>query len=240
MHPQHRILLANLKANAAKNASKHADAYTGSGRPHLGVTVPLRRKIARAWLKENKPAPPPDALALLDSLFAGASHEEKTLAAILLADMPEARAAASMKKIENWLDQLHGWAEIDSLCQNVFTAEIAANWGAWKSFLTKLAKDENIYKRRAALVFLVGPVHYFDDPRFSGHAFTIISKLKAERNIVITKAVSWLLRSMTTRHKSDVAAYLAANEETLPKIALRETRTKLHTGTKSGRAKANA
>ena len=60
--------------------------------------------------------------------------------------------------------------------------------------------------------------------------------MKSERPILITKAVSWLLRALADRHHAAVTAYIDANEATLPKIAIREARTKLKTGTKSGRS----
>lgn len=68
----------------------------------------------------------------------------------------------------------------------------------------------------------------------------MVERLKGERPILITKAVSWLLRSMALRHGTAVAAYLDANAASLPAIAVRETRTKLATGTKTGRSRAAA
>ena len=94
-------------------------------------------------------------------------------------------------------------------------------------------------KRRAALVLLVTPTRTSDDPRFADLAFAVVTRLAPERDILITKAVSWLLRSLVTRHRDTVIAYLDANADSLPAIAIRETRTKLKTGTKSGR-KASA
>ena len=76
-----------------------------------------------------------------------------------------------------------------------------------------------------------------DRPRFRDLGFEVIEQLKSERPILITKAVSWLLRSMAGRHGAAVAAYLDAEAATLPAVAVRETRTKLKTGTKSGRPK---
>jgi 3-methyladenine DNA glycosylase AlkD len=141
--------------------------------------------------------------------------------------------------LERWLGQLNGWAEVDSLCQNLFTAEeMLADWAAWERLLDRLSTDVDINKRRAALVLLTGPVHYSADPRFLDRALIAIRRLKAERDILITKAVSWLMRAMTSRHRAAVERVLAEDDGALPKIAVRETRIKLETGTKSGRTKA--
>ena len=146
---------------------------------------------------------------------------------------PELRKTIGPRELGGWLGQLVGWAEVDSLCQNIFTAEeLAANWSAWERFIQKLSRDRNINKRRAALVFLVGPVSYSKDPRFTRLAFVTMESLKNEKEILITKALSWLLRSMIALHKKEVVTYIAKNKNSLPKIALRETTRKLATGRK--------
>jgi hypothetical protein len=47
----------------------------------------------------------------------------------------------------------------------------------------------------------------------------------------------WLLRSLTENHRDRVAHYLDEHRADLPAIALRETRRKLDTGTKTGRSR---
>jgi 3-methyladenine DNA glycosylase AlkD len=98
-----------------------------------------------------------------------------------------------------------------------------------------MSGSANVSRRRAALVLLTGPVAKRDDARLEQLAFDVIDRLAADRDPLITKAVSWLLRSLTKLHADAVADHLDANEARLAPIAVRETRTKLRTGTKSGR-----
>ena len=137
------------------------------------------------------------------------------------------------KQLRAWLDHLVGWAEIDSLC-TIFTAEeILANRREWERFIAAaLARNRNINKRRAALVFLTGPVRRSEDKRLAELGFRTIEVLKSERAIIISKAVSWLLRSMVTHHKRAVASYIKENHNSLPAIAVRKTRRKIATGRK--------
>ncbi|HEX4195943.1 MAG TPA: DNA alkylation repair protein [Caulobacteraceae bacterium] len=241
MNPEHAILLAELR-KAARPARADLppqnDSYGGSGRPYYFVSVPDRRGMVRRWLAANKALAADEILAVVDSLSQGESHEEAALGGMLLRDCPKARRAVTTAELERWLGRLNGWAEVDTWCQNLFTAQdMAADWPAWSGLIERLSRDPNINRRRAALVLLNGPAHYSPDPRFSDLAFVVLERLKAEKPILITKAVSWLLRSLVTRHRDAVAAYLDANQATLPAIAVRETRTKLKTGTKSGRSK---
>jgi 3-methyladenine DNA glycosylase AlkD len=239
MNVEHAALLAELRKDARPirpDLTRQNDSYGGSGRLFYNVSVPDRRGIVRRWLAAHKTLSSGDFLAVVDSLTQGESHEEKTLAALLIAYDAKRRRDVTPGVFGRWLGRVNGWAEVDSFCQNLFTAdEMKADWPAWRGLIERLSSDANINKRRAALVLLTGPVHYSDDIRFRDLAFVVIDRLKPEKPILITKAVSWLLRSLVDRHKNAVAAYIAANEAGLPKIAIRETRTKLTTGTKSGR-----
>ena len=237
MHSEHRFLLDEIKkAGPPRTGALENDSYGGSGHPYYRVSVPDRRRLARAWVSAHKAMAPTEVLAVVDSLFQGESHEEKTLAALLLAYHPKARAAATTAMFDAWLGHLNGWVEVDSLCQNVFTPkEMLADWPAWSGLIGRLGRDGDINRRRAALVLLTRPVSVTDDTRFTDLAFDGIERMKAERDILITKAVSWLLRSMAGRHGALVRAYLEANLASLPAIAVRETRVKLATGVKSGK-----
>lgn len=234
MHKEHKKLLVEIKKYRRKN-TKHSEnsGYINSGHIYYSVPVPIRRQIARDWLRENKGVSKDEFLAVVDSLYQGKSHEEKTLASILLGYHDVYRKAAKPTHLNRWLDHLVGWAEVDSLCQNVFTAEeLLSNWRNWKSFIQKLAKDKNINKRRASLVLLTGPTYRSNDKKLSGLAFEVIDRLKNEKPIIITKAISWLLRDMSNQHKKDVVTYLKENGDSLPKIAVRETWRKIKTGRK--------
>jgi 3-methyladenine DNA glycosylase AlkD len=242
MKPAHADLLAELKALARPVPPDWptTDSYGGSGHRFYRVPVPERRMMARRWITANRKASPEEVLAVIDSLFQGESHEEKTLAALLLDYHAAARRAAVPADLDRWLSHLNGWAEVDSLCQNRFPAEeMLADWPAWRGMIEQFSKGADINKRRAAMVLLNAPVSKSDDPRFRDLALGVIEQVMDERDILITKAVSWLLRSLVTRHRDAVVAYLDANADSLPAIAIRETRTKLKTGTKSGR-KASA
>ena len=155
----HRALLAGLKEHRRNRVHSQAnDSYVGSGHLYYDVSVPVRRTLAKNWLKEYRGIKDAVFLAVLESLFRGKSHEEKTLASILLAYHSSGRKAVGPRQLNPWLDQLVGWAEIDSLC-TIFTAkETRPNRREWERFIAALARHKNIKERRAALVFLTRPL----------------------------------------------------------------------------------
>jgi 3-methyladenine DNA glycosylase AlkD len=223
---------------AARPASRtQGAAYLGTKSATLNLATNDLRKLARDWVRANRDLAAAEVLRLCDQLFAGKTHQEKALGAIILSYARAGRVEASQERIESWLAHLHGWAEVDALCSNVFQyEEMLSDWASWKAMLNRLSRDANINRRRASLVLLTGPVRYSDDARLSILSFALIERLKSEREILITKAISWLLRTLSLRHKAEVAAYLKANQATLPRVAVRETMFKLKTGTKSGKS----
>jgi len=235
MSPTHKHFITELKRLEPSDKSFYSgDSYTGSGHFYYGVSVPERRRLLKDWLKTHKEARPKEIITLADNLFHGRSHEEKTMGAYLLSYAPKARVQVKLTHIDTWLGKLAGWAEIDAFCQNVWQPEeLLTAWKTWKQFLIKLSHNKNINKRRASLVFLVGPTAKSDDERLHKLAYRNIEVLKPEKDILITKAISWLLRSMADTRPQDVGKYLRLNKTTLPAIAVRETKKKLLTGKKN-------
>lgn len=234
MHKEHKKILAEIKKQSGNGTTlSKKESYLLSGHFYYDVSVPLRKKIAKEWFVKNKDISPKEFLLMIDSLYSGNSHEEKNTASNLLGFSPEKRSTISIKRIDTWLNELAGWSEIDSLCYNVFTGEeLLHKWSLWEKFLHKLSLDTNLNKKRASLVFLAGAVSYSQDPRLLQLSFTLTERLKSHKEIIITKAISWLLRSMVKYHKKEVSEYIKENQNTLPKIAIRETTRKIQTGRK--------
>lgn len=230
----HKEFIADLKKYSGRGTKHSGNAsYLGNAHFSYHIANPIKREIAKAFLKRHSDLSHKEFVGLLDDLFQGTSHDEKSIAAMLLGYAPRVRAEIMPGQLDAWLDYLIGWAEVDSLCQSNFTAdEMLLHWPAWKKLLSAFSKDNNINKQRASLVLLTGPVAHSADPRLLKIAFQNIDRLTHEKSILITKAISWLLRSLVQYHKKEVAAYLTQNADVLPKIAIRETQRKLTTGRK--------
>ncbi|MFZ6001746.1 MAG: DNA alkylation repair protein [Bacteroidota bacterium] len=236
MNAHHRELLATIRERSGK-PTQHtfSDSYLGNSHPRYPVDAPTLREIARSWAKTHRHITADEFSLLLDSLIKGKSGTEKVMAGILLDGATSAQKKFKPQLFDRWLDHLEGWAEIDAVCTGKYTVtEIPDNPREWKKLLAGLARSKNINKRRASLVFLTSPIRHSDETWLVEAALQNIDRLKNEKEIIITRAISWLLRSMCKLHRSALVAYLQKNETTLPPIAVRETRVKLTTGTKSG------
>lgn len=236
MNKYQRKILEEIKkqAKAAKRLSNFdLPKYLGHQHKQYHLSTPQKREIAKSWAKANKDISANELSKVLSALYQGESYEEKVLAGWLLGYMPKQRQQLSLDDLAKWLTSLVGWAEIDGTCQGSFTPQdILPRWAKWRRFLIKLSKSRQIAHRRASLVLLTKQVRDSVDPRLAKLALINIDQLKYEKDILITKAVSWLLRDLIKHHRSLVQKYLKENSDTLPKIALRETRRKLKTGRK--------
>lgn len=231
----HGQILAQIQRVAKENPtqSKHSESYDGNSHVRYHINAAQRKEIVKSVLASNKDVTDEELLITLHSLYKGKSSDEKYCGGIILQKRKGLRELVEPEDIDEWLKHVEGWAEIDTLCQSTFGPDKYLNeWRKWSSFLVKLSKDRNISKRRASLVLLVKPVRNSNEEELADLSLEIIDKLKYERDILITKAISWLLRSMIKNYRNSVESYLVRNLKVLPAIAIRETRSKLLTGRK--------
>ena len=233
----HLELMSEVKAHAkplTKSQKEKLESYIGTTKTFYAVGADMEKQIIKRWIKKHSDLAVPEYMELLGSLYQGESCNEISLAGGLLKSLPKLRKTLEPEYLDGWLNRVQGWGEVDSMCQSKFSAtEVLTKWEKWKSLLTKLASDDNVHKRRACLVLLTKPVRDSGDMRLADLAFATIDKLKQNREILVTKAISWLLRDLIKNHRQRVEKYLEENEDTLPRIAVRETRIKLLTGRKT-------
>ncbi|MFW5748480.1 MAG: DNA alkylation repair protein [Chloroflexota bacterium] len=227
------IIDAIHKATPGPGDQAQKAAYHGTPHRYLGLAVPQRRKLAKQWARAHFDINFDTWRALLDRLYHGETYEEKTIGGELLHLYPQHRRAINLGDFDRWLGQLEGWAEVDTTCQAGFVVDdLLARWDAWRPFLDRLGRDANLNKARAAFVLLTKPLDRHPDPRLWALAHELVEARKGERDKLITKAISWVLRSAITHHRAALTAYLETAADSLPAIALRETRAKLSTGKK--------
>jgi 3-methyladenine DNA glycosylase AlkD len=231
----HKAILNEIIANSGiPTQHTFSDSYLGNSHPRYLINAPKLRTIAKQWCRENKNLTAKEFCAVVNSLIHAPSSTEKVMGGILMDYATRDQIEFDPKIFGDWLDQLEGWAEVDAVCTGKYTIKaIPKNWEAWEKILKSFSKSKNIHKRRASLVLLCSPIRYWEDVSMRDFAFRNVDILKKEKDVLITKAISWLLRSMIKLHKNAVSEYLEDNEKSLPPIAVRETLIVLKTGKKT-------
>ncbi|MEL6405660.1 MAG: DNA alkylation repair protein [Chloroflexota bacterium] len=207
---------------------------SGSSKAHYLLRNPQMREFVKGWAREHPDLRYDEWESLMTELYAGETTDEVCLAGMMLGHYKPFRQQAPLDVLDSWIGQLEGWREIDTTCQSNYTAqELLAEWDSWDDFLLGLATRDTIQHRRASLVLLVKPVRDSADSRLIDTALANVERLKGETDILITKAISWVLREAVKRHREAVGAYVEANAESLPAIAVREFKKKFETGKKT-------
>lgn len=210
------------------------DSYFGTTHPRYSINTPALRSIARNWMKEHRLLSAREFSTLLTSLIAAPSSTEKIMAGILMDYASREQRQFDPKLFDAWLNHLMGWAEVDALCTGKYTIhQLPADWARWRKLLERFSKSKNIHKRRASLVLLCSPVRHAGNEQLAEMALLNVKRLQHEKEILITKAISWVLRTLIKHHKKRVASYVKEYRDQLPPIAVRETLTVLKTGKKT-------
>lgn len=207
--------------------------YSGSSAIHHGLSNPTMRHFVKNWSEKHPSLSYDDWQDTLSDLYQAESIDERCLAGFMLGNYKQFRNDLRLSVLDAWIGCLEGWREIDTTCQSNYTAkDLLISWEDWQNFLVDLSQRDRIQHRRASLVLLVKPVRDSVDERLITTALENVERLKHEKDKLITKAISWILREAIKRHKQTVADYVSENRDTLPAIAVREFKKKYETGKK--------
>ncbi len=207
--------------------------YLATSKKYLCIKAPDRDILLREILKETKDLPAKQIIQILDELFHSGVYDYINFAGKFLTKSKKCHEAVSLMQIKKWVSRTEGWAECDVICQSLFSEkEVLERWEKWEKSIRKFSSSKNIQIRRASLVLQVRPNGKSHNPKLRKLAIETIEKLKGEKSVLITKAISWLLRALQNQNKSEIKKYLLANKSTLPPSAYRETMRKIETGKK--------
>lgn len=228
---EHHRFITLLKKEGRDPGGFPIASYLGTMHMVYNVPVPILQRLAKDWAKTHRSVSQDNLVLLIDALFRGKSREEKKTASLILGTFSQYLRVLKSSYLDQWIGELTGWEEADSFCDEI-DVWLRADVANRLSLLKKWNKDKQIEKRRASLVVLCSSVRNDDSKTLRDFSFVFIDALKEEKHIMITKAISWLLRSLIKYHKTEVARYLRENASSLPPIAVREVTKKLETGRK--------
>jgi 3-methyladenine DNA glycosylase AlkD len=230
-------LLHQVKAHVDPKYQEGMGMAVPTGLRMYGVRVPQLREIARGWQRAHKGASRQDLMALVEALWSGESREEKMLASYLLQGHQRWIPDLTWAHFHRWRQGLDNWEVTDSLGVRTLGPWLLADPEARLDHLWELIADEEIWSRRLALVATVWLNRGYGGFSAPDLTLGLIDRVKAERDPMITKAVSWALREMTRTDPDRVEAYLRENQDVLAAHVVREVDNKLRTGLKSGKSR---
>ncbi len=212
-----KLLREKLKAAAnpedallARRFFKTGPGEYGEGDRFLGIRVPVLRQMAR----EFKTLSIEEAETLLQSEF----HEERHLALfILILIYKKGDADCKGKIFDIYLKNTHkinNWDLVDASAEHIVGDFLK---GRDKDILFRLARSENLWERRIAILSTFGAIK---SGRFAT-ALQIIEMLVHDPQELIHKAVGWMLREIGNRDLESEESFLKKHYQTMPRTMLR-------------------
>jgi len=204
-------LADSKKVQVLQGFFKTGPGEYGAGDKFLGVTVPQIRIVAQEFkdleIKE------------LTESIESAWHEERLCALIILTLQFKNADEAKRKIIFNFYlkntKNINNWDLVDLTADRIAGAYLEDKD---KSILTKLAKSENLWERRIAML---STFHYIKNGQ-PNDAIKIAEILLLDKHDLIHKAVGWMLREIGKRCSVKVLYnFLDKHYHEMPRTMLR-------------------
>jgi 3-methyladenine DNA glycosylase AlkD len=196
------------KAKVLQGFFKTGPGQYGEGDVFLGVTVPQSRQVA----KKFREIPLNEIKLLLESKI----HEERLVALLILVHRHASGDKAEIARF--YLDNFHSvnnWDLVDLTAPSILGPFLAES--ADRSPLRKLARSENVWERRAAIVSTL----YFIRRNDFGDTLQVAEMLLQDKHDLIHKAAGWMLREVGKRNQAILEAFLERYHQTMPRTMLR-------------------
>jgi 3-methyladenine DNA glycosylase AlkD len=179
----------------------------------LGITVPKSRLIAKTYsdLPFNE----------LDILLRSKYHEERLIALLILVEQFAKADDFIRKKIYDFYIHhtvsINNWDLVD-LSADKIVGQYVFSTPKDKDILKKLAKSENLWERRIAMI---ATYHFIKNGK-SDEALQIADILLHDHHDLIQKAVGWMLREVGKRCGEEIEEqFLKTRYKTMPRTMLR-------------------
>ncbi len=197
------------KAQVLRRFFKTGPGEYAEGDQFLGLTVPQTRGLVKKY--QDLP------LSSIKTLIRSPIHEERLAALLIL--VRRYRKEDERKRIFDFyaahLAHVNNWDLVDSSAEHIV--------GPWllhrgKSLLYRLAKSENLWERRVAML---STFHYIKrgDAR---DALKIAEALLSDQHDLIHKAVGWMLREVGKRCSlAELESFLQKHGRDMSRTTLR-------------------
>ena len=212
-------LAAELMDDASDDRAVTEKRYLKSDIEHYGVSVPVIRKLARRFAREQKDIAKTELRTLVTELWGREVYELRKLAVNILACRPDLISGDDLNFIDSLLRQSHTWALIDDLAMNVVSPVLESVDEA-QEVRSKWSADHDFWVRRTAMLALLPGL------RRSGHGWEEFSRyadvMLEEEEFFIRKAIGWVLREVSKHSPGLVFNWVEPRAKIASAVTMRE------------------
>lgn len=176
----------------------------------LGVPVPTIRLIAKKFLDVSRTD--------IEQLLASPFNEERLLSLIILVHQYQKADTVNKDALYQFymdnLKQVNNWNLVDSSAHLMIGAHL---YDKNRDILVSLAKSDNLWERRIAIV----ATWYFIRKNDLVWTFKIATLLLHDKHDLIHKSVGWMLREAGKKDTQQLIRFLDAHASDMPRTMLR-------------------
>jgi 3-methyladenine DNA glycosylase AlkD len=208
---QQLLSLANPEyAQHAQRFFKTGPGEYAEGDIFLGIRVPALRQLAKHYTDLT--------LRQLQGLIKSKFHEQRLFVLIVLVLQNKSADPVTQKDIcDFYLHNTHyinNWDLVDTSASSIL--------GSWlymrdRKILFRLAKSENLWERRIAIV----ACHYFIKQNDFADALEIYAGLLHDKHDLIHKSIGWMLREIGKQNIAAEQRFLDQYADIMPRTMLR-------------------
>ncbi len=207
--------------------------YAPSRLETLGVSVPDMRTIVRRVSAELRREDARDVLAVAQALVEDGTSEGRQVGYEVVARRLDAMRLLTPARVRRLGRGNDNWASVDG-----FATHLAGP--AWRmgrlpdAEIRRWAASADRWWRRTALAATVAlNVAARGGSGDTRRTLMVASRVVADPEPLVAKALSWALRSLADRDAAAVRAFLSRHGGRMPALVRREVATKLRTGRKA-------
>jgi 3-methyladenine DNA glycosylase AlkD len=212
---------ADLAAAGDPDRAVQQQAYMKSAMPFRGVTLPEVRRIAKAALKEHPLRDQSDLIAAVRDLWDNANYREERYAGLTVLQVPKHRSWRDLSLLplyEHLVVTGRWWDFVDDLASHSIGELLRAYPTQVAPVMRSWASDDDLWRRRAALVCQVGAKAETDPELLAD----IITGAVGERDFFVRKGIGWALRDYARTDPAWVRSFVAEHADRLSPLSIRE------------------
>lgn len=215
-------ILAELRAQADPARAEKEKRYLKSDFAHIGVPVPVLRKVAVSAVKA-KPARG-ELVALAEKLWSVTDggrpvHEARMAAIEILVKRAAVLEPGDLSLAERLIRDSASWVYVDHLAEKV-VGELVVRYPDLAPVLDAWVSDSYLWIRRTAVLALLAGVRKGNPDLDRLDRFG--DAVMGEPEFFIRKALGWVLRELSKKDPEWVAAWVEPRVGALSGVTLRE------------------
>ncbi len=216
----------DLADHADADRAGQQQAYMKSAIPFRGVRLPDVRRLTRSALRDDPVLSQEDLVATVTALWDDASYREERYAALAVLHLPKHRRWRDLTLLplyEHWVVTGRWWDLVDDLCTHALRELLITHPVEVAPLIRRWAHDDDLWRRRAALVCQVGAKDAADAELLSDVIASALSPPDELRHdFFVRKGIGWALRDYARTDPEWVRDFVQTHREQLSPLSIRE------------------